>query len=50
MSTQTAQPLIWLARISTRFTVESGTFDCSPAARPAALMCLTNFCRTSLLM
>src|SRR5205085_1253079 len=48
MSVQTAQPLIWLARINTRFWVAVGRVDGDPTTAPAELMCLTNFCRISL--
>jgi hypothetical protein len=47
MSVQTEQPLIWLARINTRFWVAVGRVDCGTAAA-AELRCFTNFCRISL--
>jgi len=46
MSTHTAQPLIWLARVSTRFIVASGRFPRGTAAA-AEFRCFTNFCRIS---
>jgi hypothetical protein len=50
MSVQAAQPLIWLARINTRFAVAGGSAASDPTAAAAALMCFTNFCRTSELL
>jgi len=49
MSVQTAQPLIWLARIKTRFLVAVGRVDCVEAI-PAELSDFPNFCRISLLL
>ena len=49
MSTQTAQPLIWLTRVNTRFTVAGGRVPFGTAAA-AELRCFTNFCRISELL
>ena len=43
MSRQTAQPLIWLARVSTRSTVDGGI----PALAAASLMTFANESRAS---
>ena len=47
MSVQTAQPLIWLARISTKCRVAAGRAE-SDTALPAEIMYLANFAATGL--